>query len=145
MPLSSQGCGIPANLKKLTNVQLVQIIANEPCNEEAWREFLHRFHKYVSFTIYSACKRLGYAEGVAKVEDLAQEVYIKLLNNNCEPLKRFTSLYENAILKYLKITAIRAVHTDFTTWKAQKRQPAGGIVSLDRSAEWTINENKLIC
>ncbi len=142
MPLSSQGSGIPANLSKLTNVQLVQMIANEPWNEKAWREFLHRFHKYVSFTIYSVCKRLGYAEGVAKVEDLAQEVYIKLLNNNCEPLKRFTSLYENAILKHLKMTAIRAVYTDFTAWKAQKRRPAGGIVSLHRQAEWTIHENR---
>lgn len=142
MPLSSRGSAIPANLNKLTNVQLVHKIANEPWNEEAWREFLHRFHKYVSFTIYSVCKRLGYTEGVAKVEDLTQEVYLKLLNNDCEPLKRFTSLYENAILKHLKMTAIRAVYTDYTAWKAKKRRPAGGIVSLHQQAEWSIHENR---
>ena len=64
------------------------------------------------------------------------------MNNDCESLKRFTSLYENAILKHLKMTAIRAVYTDFTAWKAQKRRPAGGIVSLHQQAEWTIHENR---
>ncbi|MDZ7288922.1 MAG: hypothetical protein ONB44_03960 [candidate division KSB1 bacterium] len=140
MPLSSQGKGISAK----TNIELVRLLADEPCHEGAWREFLHRFHKYVAFTIYNACKQLDYGEGIAKVEDLTQEVYVKLLNNNCEPLKRFTSSYENAILKYLKMMALRAVYTDFAARKAQKRQPAGGIISLDKTVDWTIDENRKI-
>jgi RNA polymerase sigma factor (sigma-70 family) len=119
------------DFSRRSNVQLVQAIAREPGNELAWREFIQRFHKDVCRTIYYQRKELGYATDSAHVEDLAQEVYVKLLHNDCRALRNFRSDYEHAIHKYLKKTAISVVYTDYQRDFTIKRQPPGGKVSLD--------------
>jgi len=126
------------DFSRRTNVQLVQAIAREPGNDLAWREFIHRFHKEVCRTIYYQWKELGYATDSAHVEDLAQEVYIKLLHNDCRALKNFRSDYENAIHKYLKKTAISVVYTYYQADVAKKRRPPGGKISLDALMELGI-------
>jgi hypothetical protein len=123
------------DLKKLTNRQLVELMAKEHGHNGAWKEFLDRFHKFVCYTIYKECKRVGYEEGVTYVEDIAFAVYEKLLRNNSEALKNFRSEHENAIYKYLQIIAIRSVLVGFAHDRTQTHHPSGGWVSLDTLAE----------
>ncbi|NIW13773.1 MAG: hypothetical protein GWN31_07555 [Candidatus Thorarchaeota archaeon] len=58
-----------------------------------------------------------------QVEDLAQEVYMILVNNDCSPLKKFKGRWENSIYKYLGTTAVRVVLNRIEKAHAQKRPP----------------------
>lgn len=118
------------NLQALPNKELIGLIADEPRNEPAWREFLSRFHRHVCRSIFRECGRIGYERGKAYIQDLSQEVYRKLLKNNCAVLKEFRGAYENSILKYLEVIAIRAAHDDYRRDTAEKRPPSDKTVSL---------------
>jgi len=123
------------DLKKLTNCELSKLMADEHGHNGAWREFLDRFHKFVCYTIYKECKRIGYGEGVTCVEDIALAVYEKLLKKNSEALRNFRAEHENSIYKFLQIIAIRTVLVDFAHDRTQTYHPSGGWVSLDTLAQ----------
>jgi RNA polymerase sigma factor (sigma-70 family) len=95
--------------KNLSNSKLIKLLAENPYNEAAWREFYNRFHKYICFKIYKVSRGMNYDNGAVEVEDLAHEVYEKLIKNNCQALKDFKGRHENAIYKYLDIIVIRLI------------------------------------
>jgi len=119
-------------LKDLPHKELVGLMAKEHGHNNAWKEFLDRFHRFVCFTISKECARLGYKEGARNVEDLAHLVYQRLLNNESQALKKFVSKHDNSIFRYLQIIAIRTVLINFgKDYGTQKRCPPGWMVSID--------------
>ncbi len=127
------------NLKDFSHNQLIRLLSNEPRNEPAWREFYRRFHKYISLTILRTCQQIGHREGALHTEDLAQEVYAKLVKNDAQALKKFKGRYENAIIKYLAIAATRVALNSYREAQAKKRPSS----QKRRDLDWEIAAGRI--
>ncbi len=119
------------NFENFSNQELIEFLAKNHGHPGAWKEFIKRFHRFVCYVIYSQSRRIGFKEGMAHVEDLAHDVYIKLLKNESAALKKFQNLHENSIFQFLKIIAIREVLIRSASGRAKKRGEGGDSQSLD--------------
>jgi RNA polymerase sigma factor (sigma-70 family) len=110
---------------KLKNTELVKHCANDPTNNEAWLEFISRYEKRIYNTITQECKKSelnNYCfQFIETVKDLVQDVYLKILENDCKALKKFRGDSENSIYSYLNIIAKNVVKNYITKMQAQKR------------------------
>jgi DNA-directed RNA polymerase specialized sigma24 family protein len=91
-------------------------------NDEAWKEFLSRVGKPISLVIRRTASLWGDPSSPL-VEDLAQITYLKLLEGGCRLLREFAMQRPEAILGYLKKTAVNATHDYF---KHSHSQSSGG-------------------
>ena len=91
-------------------------------NDEAWEEFVGRVGKSLSVIIMRTAAMWG-RPSRALVEDLTQVVYLKLWEGGRILLQQFALERPEAILAYLKKTAVNATHDHFRT---RQSQSAGG-------------------
>jgi RNA polymerase sigma-70 factor (ECF subfamily) len=94
----------------------------DSCDDEAWEEFVARVGKPISLTIMRTAALWGQLSPSA-VEDIVQQTYLKLWEDNCRLLRDFALQYPDAILGYLKKTAVNMTHDYF---KHLHTQSAGG-------------------
>ena len=80
---------------------------------------------------------MNYKDVSVDIEDLAQEVYINLLKNNCRALKEFKGHFENAFYSYLKVTIVRLLLNLFTKDGAIKRISWKEVLYLDEPLKMT--------
>jgi len=117
------------DLKKLTNTELIRRCSEDPQNRLLWLEFCHRFDERIWLIVYRECRDRGLAEKKDQikqtVQDLVQEVYLKLLKNNCKALTSFIGASENSIYTYLGIIARNVVCNHVTKMNAHKRPNIG--------------------
>lgn len=95
-------------------------------DEEAWRVFVSKYAKLINLYVLRSCPGLIKSE---IVQDLTQEVFIRLLANDCKALRRLQATTETGLLAFLASVA-RTVVMD----EARRRQSAkrsADIVSLD--------------
>ncbi len=113
------------NTKKLNNIELIKLCARESWNRQAWLEFYSRFDERIWLVVYRNCKTLGLhkldSQFKMTVEDLVQEVYAKLTDNNCKALTNFKGASENSIYAYLGVIARNVVKNYLISINAQKR------------------------
>jgi RNA polymerase sigma-70 factor (ECF subfamily) len=93
-----------------------------PCDDEAWEEFVSRVGKPISLTIMRTASLWG-EPSRSLVEDLVQGTYLKLWEDSCRLLRDFAVQHPEAILGYLKKTAVNATHDYF---KHRHSQSSGG-------------------
>lgn len=117
---------------KLTNVELVrrcQTIGDE----RAWNEFVVRFNRFISVGVLRSLARLDSARmhrvDVELVDDLVQDVYLKLFSNARGVLSGFRGETEAAVLVYIGKTAISVV-AEYLRQRRSLRRHAP-VVSLD--------------
>lgn len=82
---------------------------------DAWKEFDRRFRvRPIGRAAISVCRKWGKTPQ-EYVEDLINETYQKLLENNCAPLVRFkfNPMHENAFLSWLWAVAASVSHDFF--------------------------------
>lgn len=94
----------------------------EPCDEEAWEEFVARVGKAISLTILRTASLWG-EPSRSLVEDLVQVTYLKLWDDNCQLLRDFAIQNPDGILGYLKKAAANTTHDYFRHGRSQS---AGG-------------------
>lgn len=88
-------------------------------NQDAWVEFLRRFHRLVAGV---AAKTLPVRmRNHEVIEDLVQETWKRICNNECRVLRELEWLHEGALRGILKITASSAAKDYVRTVKSQKR------------------------
>lgn len=109
------------NFSALSHNQLIRYMGNHPHDNGAWSEFIRRFRPYLIAVIKRECLRLGYHKGLTKIEDLLQEVYLRLLKNEGEAFRTFRGQFENAIVLFLTIVAVRVVRNHRRSENARKR------------------------
>lgn len=92
----------------------------ESHNEDAWEEFVSRFHRAISLSVLRTSNLWG---GVARqeIEDLIQETYVKLCADRCHSLYEFAVQHPDAVCGYVKTIAINVVHDHFKSLHARKR------------------------
>jgi len=94
----------------------------EPCDGEAWEEFVSRVGRTISLTVLRTASLWG-EPSRSVVEDLVQVTYLKLWEDGCRLLRNFAIQHPEAILGYLKKTASNATHDYF---KHGHSQSSGG-------------------
>ncbi len=111
------------NLSSLSHNQLIRLLANEPYNQAAWKEFTERFDGFLAGVIKRECEKLRHREGLANFGDLLHDVYLKFLKDECEAFRTYRGQHENSIWPFLEIAARRVVLNDWRKLNARKRPP----------------------
>ena len=129
----------------MNNTELVRHCANDKRNKKAWLEFLSRYKNLVYNTIIQECKNSDLHKNCFQfdetVKDLVQEVYLKLLQNDCKALKVFKGESENSIYSYLRIIARNVVKNHIIKIQAKKRPPMDRL--LDESTWITGDKGEI--
>lgn len=93
-------------------------------DNEAWQEFVFRVGKPISLTIKRTASLLWGEASRPLVEDIGQETYVKLFQDDCHHLLDFAIEHpddEEAILGYIKKTARNATLDHFKHHRSKKR------------------------
>jgi RNA polymerase sigma factor (sigma-70 family) len=137
--ISGQSVSTPAEQPQLLHsIILFRLCASDRDNTEAWAEFLNRYANKIKYFIRGTIRQiLGSAmdlndpafAGSMQESDLFQNTIIRLVENDCAAMKRFSGKTENELLAYLAVISRSTVMDALRRYKAIKRQPA------DKSSE----------
>ena len=105
------------------------ILCCEGGSEDAWREFVCRFQRPIALSVIRTARGWG-MQSSAAIDDLVQETFLRLCDDECRLLKNFVPRDPDSIIGYLKVVAANVAHDRLRSEKAIKR---GG--SLDRVDE----------
>jgi RNA polymerase sigma factor (sigma-70 family) len=114
-------------LKEISHSELVDLCSQESSDRNAWTEFCSRYDLHIWTVITRECKEKNMFENFSQskqaVNDLVQEVYVKLVDKDNKALKEFHGRYENSIYLYLGTIAKNVVRNHVVKMGAQKRPP----------------------
>ena len=116
------------NVRLLDPIALFKHCASFQEDSDAWAEFLHRYATKMKHFIHGAVRQVlkGYTYPSNSVEfqesDLFQNAIIRLVENNCAAMKRFSGTSENALLAYLAVICRSAVLDEIRHNTAHKRR-----------------------
>jgi RNA polymerase sigma-70 factor, ECF subfamily len=113
--------------------------------EEAWTEFVRRFQPLIAAAIAKVARRFGKVSNEL-VDDLVQEVFIKLCRDNFHPLRRVatrgvaTTRDEKSLFSFLRVVAANVVDDHFRRATASKvgaahaeqQEPIEALPELDK-------------
>jgi RNA polymerase sigma factor (sigma-70 family) len=108
-------------LSALSHNQLIRLLGNEPRNNGAWEEFVRRYRDYLAGVIKRECQKLEYKAGLSQMDDLLQEIYVKLFKNEGAAFRTYRGQFENTIWQFLEIVAVRVVLNHKRKTEANKR------------------------
>src|SRR5262245_45288726 len=107
---------------------LLERCSRRPPDDEAWQEFVRRYHSTIRNNVIKTFHRKAKEESDRKpqfpddlVEDLVQAVYMRLVEDRNRALERFEGEHENSIYQYLAMISINVVRDYFREIRAQKR------------------------
>jgi len=104
--------------RNLSNQELIQrCLAGD---QTAWTEFLRRFERPISMVVIRTLRRRIRPTPVL-IQDLVQNTYLKLLDDNCKALRTFKSQHENSIFGYLQVMASNITQDYLRKLDAKKR------------------------
>jgi RNA polymerase sigma-70 factor, ECF subfamily len=89
-------------------------------DEEAWAEFIGRFHLVIAAAALRTARHWGDPPS-SQLDDLIQDTYLKLCENDCRLLRSFQPRREDSIYGFLKVVASNVVHDHFKSARAAKR------------------------
>lgn len=85
-----------------------------------WTEFIRRFHLVIAAAVLRTANRWGEA-APWQADDLIQDTYLKLCENDSRLLRSFQPRQEDSIYGFLKVVAANVVHDHFKSALAAKR------------------------
>ncbi len=132
------------DLKALNNTEFIKLCAQQAASENVWEEFCSRFHSSIQSSVYRECYQVGIISKSSSAnvyEDLVQDVYLKLVGNDCKALREFKGSAENSIYLYLGTIARNVVLNYLSSIKAKKRDSIQ--VSLDSPIETEGDQDSL--
>ena len=125
---------------ELTTEALLRRCRKRPPDEAAWQEFVRRYHSVIKANVvrYFHLKAGQEFERRSQVledsiEDLVQNVYLRLIDDNSRVLKAFHGKLDNSLPAYLTMISVNVVKDHFRGIKADKRPKI--IFSLDELIE----------
>ena len=128
-----------ATNEQYSEVAIPQLIAacTSESNEVAWREFVHRFWPLITSVIAKIVRRHGRVS-LDSVDDLSQEVLLKLCRDNFRVLRAVATARENAFLGFLKVVAAHTVQDHLRRAGSSKW---GGVQTLEADHGFPIPES----
>lgn len=110
------------NTNALSNTALIHLLAQSPNHLLAGNEFFERFDKFIRLAVLKASRRSNSTVGRGLLDDLMQDVYMKLFANDGQALKQFKGQHENSIFVFLQVIATRVVMQHRLKMMVQKRR-----------------------
>jgi RNA polymerase sigma-70 factor (ECF subfamily) len=106
---------------------------------QAWEKFLARFHPLIVASVMRTIRRYG-ADHAGIVDDLVQDVYLKLTANGARVLREFKPMYPGAVFGYIKVITANVVHDYFRSraGKQQDQPPLAVDVAVQDETEWRL-------
>jgi RNA polymerase sigma-70 factor, ECF subfamily len=120
-----------ARYAKVSCSELVKLCAKSR-DEWAWAEFIRRFQVVIASAVIRTARQWGDLPG-EQIDDLVQETYLKLCENDYRRLATFRSRHTQAVYGYLKIVATNVVHDYFKSAHSVKRGAGITEVIIDLS------------
>lgn len=116
---------------------------------EAWQEFVRRFQPVIA-GVTAQVARLNGDASPSLIDDLTQEVYLKLCADGFRLLRECRLSHENSIFAYLKYVSASVAHDYFKAFHAQKRGAkvnAGTVEDAERNMStgpetWSVAAEK---
>ena len=108
-----------AHYANLSSTQLVRACAGSK-DERAWAEFIRRFQTVISAAVMRTARHWGEPTR-SQLDDLVQDTYLKLCENDSRLLRSFQPRQEDSIYGFLKVVAANVVHDHFKAALAVKR------------------------
>ena len=87
----------------------------------AWVEFIRRFQPLIAKVVGRTARRHWLHAPPHALDDLIQETYLKLCENQCRLLREFHSHHQDSFYGFLKVVAASVVLDHFKSERAQKR------------------------
>ncbi len=124
---------------QLESVELLFSCAENRDDTELWSEFLRRFAPKIKIFIRGTIRQEGNrsCSGTAGLpdevqgSDLFQNTIVRLIENDCAAIKRFSGDTESELLAYLAVIT-RSVVRDYLRWtRALKRVPVSSTTTTD--------------
>lgn len=100
-------------------------------DHEAWAEFIRRFNPLITAIAARAARKWGVTSRPV-LDELVQDVYLKLCAERATLLKRFDPGCPGSIYSYLKVFTSNTVHDHFRSLRTKKR---GGQITTTLTAE----------
>jgi RNA polymerase sigma-70 factor, ECF subfamily len=108
-----------ARYAKFSSSELVRACAGSN-DEGAWAEFIGRFHVVIAAAVLRTARHWD-EPSRPQLDDLIQDTYLKLCENDCRLLRSFQPRQEDSIYGFLKVVAANVVHDHFKSALAAKR------------------------
>lgn len=108
-----------AHYPQLSSIALVRACAGSK-DREAWEEFIRRFQIVIAGVAARTARRWC-DPSRAELDDLVQDTYLKLCEDNCRLLRSFQPRQEDSIYGFLKVVATNVVHDHYKAALAVKR------------------------
>jgi len=86
----------------------------------AWEEFIRRFGRLIATTVLRTARAWGGATPEI-IDELVQETYLKLCENDARLLRSFESRHEGAVFGYLKVVTQNLARDHFRREHSEKR------------------------
>jgi RNA polymerase sigma factor (sigma-70 family) len=136
----------PPDLKQLDSIELISLCADNHEDSVLWTEFLRRFAAKIKCFIRgtlrqsmgseSHCAGFAMDSYTTQEADLFQSTILKLVENRCAVLRRFSGKAEGELMAYLAVVSRSVVRDHFRKVRAQKRGPwPASIVSSEESEQ----------
>ena len=103
----------------LSSTELVSACAGSK-DERAWVEFIRRFQVVIAAAVLRTARQWG-EPSRSQLDDLTQDTYLKLCENDSRLLRSFQPRHEDSIYGFLKVVAANVVHDHFKSARAAKR------------------------
>ena len=123
----------PPDLRRLDSIELMSLCAECPEDSALWTEFLRRFAAKIKCFIRGTLRQstgseprsAGFAmdSRTTQEADLFQNTILKLVENKCAVLRRFSGKAEDELMAYLAVIARSVVRDHLRRVRAQKRGP----------------------
>lgn len=107
---------------QLSSSELVTLCASSK-NEYAWGEFIRRFRVVIAAAVLRTARHWG-EPSRQLLDDLVQDTYLKLCENDSRLLRSFQPRGEGSIYRFLQVVAANVVRDRFKSARAVKRGEA---------------------
>ena len=108
-----------ARYAKVSSAELVKACASSK-DEAAWAELIRRSQPVIAAAVLRTARHWGEPTR-SELDDLIQETYLKLCEDDSRLLQSFESRHEDAIYGYLRVVASNIVYDHFKSALALKR------------------------
>ncbi len=124
----------------LDSVELFKLCANDRENSDAWSEFLRRYAVKLRHFIHGTLRQITGASAYRddsitssgiQESDLFQNAIVRLVENDCAAMKRFSGTTEKELLAYLAVICRSVVLDALRRDHASKRKP---VVTLSETS-----------
>ncbi len=118
----------------LDPLTLISLCAQDTQNSALWTEFVRRFATKIRQFVHGALRQSFAEAGAVQESDLFQNTIIRLVENDCAVLKRFSGTCENDFFAYLAVITRSTVRDFLRHQNALKRPQATSAIYADYSS-----------